>query len=155
MGRYRSAVQDRLILPARVSLTQGTAEAIRLLGRPVPAPNPIHLLIDTGSKRSSLVPSILDHLKPAMAGRANVETSLGTGKSELFWVRLEFPATSLEAVPHLAVARLPMPPSLQDLQGVVGRDLLSVWDFLLYEGRHGRLTIRDVPRGLFGWFGKS
>jgi hypothetical protein len=151
MGRYRSSVYDRLILPARISLPQETEQLYRLLRRPVPTPTAISLLIDTGSKRSSIAPSILNRLMPVAARRIKVETTTGALDTELLWVRLEFPGTSLKPVPQLAVARLPMPPSLQEFHGVVGRDLLSTWDSFLYEGRRGRFTIRDVPPGLFGW----
>jgi hypothetical protein len=69
----------------------------------------------------------------------------------LFWVRLEFPDSSLAAIPQIAVARLPMPPSLRDYHGVIGRDLLGRWESFNYEGRRRRFTIRDSPGGLFGW----
>src|SRR6266404_4959740 len=135
MGRYRSAVHDRLVLPARVQLPRGDERAYRLLGRPVPQVIPIRLIIDTGAKRSSLVPQVLNHLMPTSASRATVETSLGMRQTELYWVRLEFSAGTLAAVPQLAVARLPLPPSLQDYHGLIGRDLLSMWDSFLYEGQ--------------------
>jgi hypothetical protein len=152
MGRYRATVQDRLILPAQVLLTREREQVFRLLGRRIPTPVPVRLIIDTGSKRSSLVPAVLNNLTPLIYKTARVETSLASVETELYWVRLEFPGSSLAAVPELAVARLPMPPSLHDFQGVVGRDLLRIWESFLYEGRRGRLTIRDAPGGLFGWF---
>jgi hypothetical protein len=84
-------------------------------------------------------------------GPARIETSLATGATELFWVRLEFPGTGLEPVAELAVARMAMPPSLATFQGLIGRDLLDRWEYFLYEGRRARFTIRDTPGGLFGW----
>jgi hypothetical protein len=152
MGLFRSAVQDRLTVPARVRLPPGVEEAFRALRRSIPAPIPARLLIDTGSKRSSMVPLILDRLAPTIAGRATVETSFTSAQTELHWVRLEFPGSSLAAVPELAVARLPLPPSLHDFHGVVGRDLLGIWESFHYQGRRRRLTIRDTPPWLFGWF---
>ncbi len=151
MGKFRAPVQDRLILPARTLLTREDEVVFRALGRSIAAPIVVRLLIDTGAKRSSMIPSILDRLNPRPAGRANVETVLASAATELFWVRLEFPGSSLAAVPLVAVARLPMPASLREYQGVVGRDLLSRWESFLYEGRRGRVTIRDTPGGLFGW----
>jgi hypothetical protein len=151
MGVFRATVQDRLILPAQARLTLGDEQAFRMLGRPIPAALAVRLLIDTGSKRSSMVPWILNRLRPTTTHRVTVETSLATTETELFWVRLEFPGTALAAVPELAVARLPMPRSLQDYHGVAGRDILSRWESLLYEGRRSRFTIRDSLGGLFGW----
>jgi hypothetical protein len=151
MGRYRSTVQDHLVMPAQALLTTGTQLLFRQLGRPVVGPVATRLLIDTGSKRSSLVPSVLNRLSPPSMGVVRVETSLASLATELFAIRLEFAASSLAPVPLLAVARLPLPASLRDYQGVIGRDLLSRWESLVYEGRRGRLTIRDTPGGLFGW----
>lgn len=152
MGSYRTTVEDRLVLPAQVLLTRETEQGFRVLGRPMPAPMAVRLMIDTGSGRSTLVPSVLDHLTPLRYTRARVVTSAGSLETELFWVRLEFPGTSLAPVPELAVARLPLPRSVQGFHGLIGRDLLSRWESLHYEGRRRRLTIRDTLPGLFGWF---
>ncbi len=155
MGLLRAAVRDRLILPARTLLPLDVERVFRMLGRPIPAPIAVRLVIDTGSKRSSIVPSVLNCLLPTTAGRAVVETTFASAESELLWVRLEFPGASLAPEPHLAVARLPMPPSLRDYHGVVGRDLLSKWESFLYEGGRGRFTIRDSAGGLLSWLKRS
>src|SRR5262249_3048525 len=138
--------------PARVLQPRGQEQVFQLLGRPVPAPVLVHLIIDTGAKRSSLVPGVINHLQPAYQGSARVETSGRTLRTSLFWVRLEFPDTSLEPSPLLAVARLDMPASLRSCHGVIGRDLLHRWESLLWQGRRGRFTIRETPGGLFSWF---
>ena len=143
MGVYRTAVHDRLEVPARVRLPEGGERAYRLLGRSIPQAIPIRLIIDT-------VPQV--QLAPTSASRATVETRLGMRQTELYWVRLEFMAGTLAAVPRLAVARLPLPSSLQEYHGLIGRDLLSRWYSLLYEGRRGQLTIRDSRAGFFSWF---
>jgi hypothetical protein len=152
MGSYRSTVQDRLVLPAQVLLTRETEQVFRLLGRGIPAAVPLRLMIDTGSGRSSLVPSVLTHLTALPYIGARVETGAGSVQTELYWVRLEFPGSSLAGVPDLAVARLPLPRSLQGFHGLVGRDLLGMWESFPYQGRRRRLTIRDTPPWLFGWF---
>jgi hypothetical protein len=87
-------------------------------------------------------------------GVVRVATSLTAVEANLHWVRLEFPATSLRDAAESSVARLPLPPSLQGFRGLIGRGLLSRWRSLLYEGRRGRLTIRDTPPGPFGWLGR-
>jgi hypothetical protein len=69
-----------------------------------------------------------------------------------FWVRLEFPGTALKPVPELAVARLALPRSLQTFHGVIGRDLLSQCEYLLYEGRRRRFSLRDDRHWLARWF---
>jgi hypothetical protein len=123
MGKYTARVEDHLGLPARACLPRGQQHVRGLLGRELPAPAQVRLLIDTGSSRSSLVPSVIDHLGPLAAGhRVRIETSLASGEATLFWVRLEFPETKLAAVEQLAVVRLALPTSLQQFQGVVGRD---------------------------------
>jgi hypothetical protein len=152
MGKFTTAVRDHFILPAHVLLTRGQEQVVRLLQRPVPALIPVRLLIDTGSKRSTLLPSVIAHLNPRASGSARVETSLAVAETILYWVRLEFPGTSLKAIPELAVARLALPPSLASLHGVIGRDLLSRWDSVLFEGLRRRLTIRDSPGGWVRWF---
>jgi hypothetical protein len=77
-------------------------------------------------------------------------TSLGTTHTRLHWVRLEFPDTDLLPIPILAVARLSLPPNMTGFHGVLGRDVLSRWESFHWQGRRGRLAIRDVP-GWFAW----
>jgi hypothetical protein len=151
MGKFTSAVEGPLIVPAEACLTRGREQELRLLGRPVPAPARVQLVIDTGSKRSTLIPSVLAHLRPTLHGSARIDTTLASGRTSLYWVRLEFPGTALAAVEELAVARLGLPRSLQAFHGVIGRDLLNRWRYFLYEGRRGRFTIRDTGLSLLGW----
>jgi hypothetical protein len=152
MGKYSTAVADHLVLPAHVLLTRGQEQLLRLAGRTIPAFAPVRLVIDTGSKRSTLLPSIVAHLNPPARGRARVETSLASAETNLYWVRLEFPGTALAAIPELAVARLALPASLASFHGVIGRDLLCRWEYVFIEGRRGRLTIRDSAAGWRRWF---
>jgi hypothetical protein len=151
MGKHSVAVQDHLAIDARILLTRGIERARRLLGREVFAPVSVRLSIDTGSKRSALLYSVLDHLGSVAGGVARLETSLGSGTVELHWVRLEFPGTPLLAIPHLLVTRVRMPPILRGFHGVIDRDLLSQWESFQYEGRRRRMTIRDTPGGFFDW----
>lgn len=151
MGRYSAAVVDHLILPAAVRLTL-PAEHLRRRagGQSVPAPIPIRLLIDTGSKRTTLIPGIVRHLNPPGGDSVRVTTPLTVGTSRLFWVRLEFPEAGLASFEHVQVARLAMPPDLAQFHGLLGRDLLRRLESFDYEGRRGRYTLRDGP-GPFGW----
>jgi hypothetical protein len=152
MGKFIASIEDQLILPARASLTQGQEQRLRHAGQPVPASVPVRLLIDTGSKRSTLIPGVLRHLDPPAASDVRVETGLARATARLFWVRLEFPDTSLAPIPILAVARLRLPPTLGTFHGVVGRDLIRHWESLLIEGRRGRFILRDAYTGLRAWF---
>jgi hypothetical protein len=152
MGKYSTAVADHLVLPARALLTRGQEELLRLAGRTAPAFAPVRMLIDTGSKRSTLSPSIVAHLNPIARGRARVETGLASAETNLYWIRLEFPATALAPIPELAVARLALPASLASFHGVIGRDLLLRWEYVFIEGRRGRLTIRDTAARWLRWF---
>lgn len=150
MGKYKAGVQDQLILPGRVSVVAGRREALQLAGRAIPSPEAVRLMIDTGSRRSSLIPGIINRLGAHLGGAVRVETSLASVRADLFWVQLEFPGTGLSPVPETLMTRLPLPPRLHDFHGVIGRDLLSRWEYLLYEGRRGRLTVRDSP-SLWSW----
>jgi hypothetical protein len=121
----------------------------------VPEAVDIRLVIDSGSRRTSLIPEIIDHLGPVRYGAAEVETSAGAISATLHWVRLQFPGTSLGAIPELVVARMPLPPSLRAFQGLIGRDLLHRWESFRYQGRRRRLTVRDRPHWLFGLFARQ
>jgi hypothetical protein len=101
---------------------------------------------------STLIPGLIRQLQPNVAGNVRVDTSVGSRDAQMFWIRLEFPGTSLCPISEVAVARLELPPALTNFHGVVGRDLLRRWHRLLYEGRRGRLTLRDDAPGFFGWF---
>ena len=151
MARYTTRVHDRLILPAQVCLPRGREQLLRMLHRRVPDPVIVQLLIDTGSTRSSLLPSVLAGLNPEQSGVARLETSLAAAEATLFRVRLEFPHTKLEAIPELLVALAPLPPSLSAFHGVIGRDLLRQWESFCYQGRRGRLSIRDRRSWLLRW----
>jgi hypothetical protein len=150
MGKYTAPVVDHLILPARVRLPDGEEHVRRWAGEHVSAAVPIRLLIDTGSKRTTLIPGIIRHLNPQRGDRVRVATSLRAGRARLFWVRLDFPDAGLAPFEHVQVARLAMPPDLAQFHGLLGRDLLRSLDSFLYEGRRVRFTLRDTP-GPFGW----
>jgi hypothetical protein len=151
MGTYTTAVHDRLLMPARVLVSPEQERALRLSGQRVPAGVTVRLLIDTGSGRTTLAPAVLAQLAVPVAAPVRLATGVGSRETSLFWVRLEFPGTALGAIPELAVARLEMPASLRAFQGLIGRDLLGRWGSVRYQGRRGRLTIRDTPGGFFGW----
>ncbi len=151
MGKYTARAQDHLVLPAYALPTLGQQRASRAVKQPVAGGVPVALVIDAASKRSSLIPGIVDHLRLAIASHVTIETSIAVGRTNLHWVRLEFPDTALRPVMELAVARLTMPPSLASFHGLIGRDLLGRWESLWYQGRRGRFTICDIPGGLLGW----
>jgi hypothetical protein len=150
MGRYRATVEDHLILPAVASLPTGPAYFLSRAGRPVLAPVPVRLLIDTGAKRTTLIPGIIRHLDPVVSDPVRVVAPLHTGTTRLFWIKLDFPEAGLAPFELVQVARLAMPPELAQFHGLLGRDLLHRMDSLHYEGRRRRYTLRDTP-GLFGW----
>lgn len=153
MGKYTAEVDDYLVLPARVLLPLARERELHRARQPVPVGVPVRLVIDTGSRRSTLLPSVLTSLDPRPGDAVLVETSTGAEETALFWVRLEFPETLLEPVSHLAVARLELPSSLRGYHGVIGRDLLFRWEWFLLEGRRRRLSLRDNP-SRFGWLGR-
>jgi hypothetical protein len=151
MAKYSATVQDRLILPAQIALLREQEQWLRILGRAVPGPIPVQLLIDTGSTRCSVIPPVLARLNPEQSGVARLATSLATARAGLFRIRLEFPHAKLAPIPELVVARVPLPTSLSAFHGVIGRALLRRWESFCYQGRRGRLTIRDTPGWLWRW----
>jgi hypothetical protein len=150
MGKFTARVQEHLVLPARVRLTPDRERSLHVLGQPVPAPVPIRLLIDTGSKRTTLIPGILRHLQPMLSRPTRITSSFGTGMTQSGWVCLEFPEAGLAPFTEVLVARLPLPPALAQFHGLLGRDLLCRFESFEYEGRRGCYTIRDRP-GLRTW----
>ncbi len=150
MGKYVAAVEDHLILPATVRLPDGEELLRERAGRRVPSAVPIRLLIDTGSKRTTLIPGVVRHLDPRPGSEVRVAAALYAGRARLFWVRLDFPQAGLAAFDLVQVARLAMPPDLAQFHGLLGRDLLQRLHEFNYQGRRGRYTLRDTP-GLLGW----
>jgi hypothetical protein len=150
MGKFSAPVEDHLILPAVASLPSGREFFLRQAGQPVPPPVPVRLLIDTGSKRTTLIPGVILHLDAPGGHGVQVVAPTGILATTLYWVRLEFPATGLAPFELVQVARVPMPPQLAQFHGLLGRDLLQRWASLDYEGQRGCYTLRDRP-GLFAW----
>jgi hypothetical protein len=148
MGQYTALVEDHLILPARVRLPPDEERWLAGSGGNVPIPVPICLIIDTGAKRTTLIPGIVRHLQPTPGIEAHVVTPQGSAITDLFWVCLEFPEAGLTSFPEVLVARLAMPPLLAQFHGLLGRDLLGRLHSFEYLGRRGRYTLRDAP----GWF---
>ena len=124
MGKYTAQVTDHLILPASVRLPDGDEHFLQAAGQRVSAPVPIRLLIDTGSKRTTLIPGAIDHLNPRQGDIVRIATALHAGAARLFWVRLDFPEAGLTPFEHVQVARLAMPPESAQFHGLLGRDLL-------------------------------
>jgi hypothetical protein len=150
MGTFLAPVEDHLILPARVGLIAGDEHHRRRAGRSVPTPVSLRMLIDTGANRTTLIPGIIGHLDPSAGPDVHLNTPSGQRDATLYWVRLDFPSTGLASFEHMQVASLEMPAALAQFHGLIGRDLLRIWDEFRYQGRRGRYLIRDAP-GPFGW----
>jgi hypothetical protein len=148
MGKFTASVEDHLILPARVRRPPGDEHFLAAVGRRVPAPVSVRLLIDTGARRTTLIPGIVSHLDPTPERDVRVNAPLASGDTTLFWVCLEFPGTGLPSFSELLLARLPMPPGLAQFHGLLGRDLLARLHSFEYQGRRGQYSLRDTP----GWF---
>ena len=125
-------------------------QARRRVGRRVADPVAVHLLIDTGTKRTTLNPAVLRHLEAEPGHDVQLITPAEQMAATMFWVRLEFPGTRLASFDYVQVARLEMPPALRHSHGLLGRDLLRMWDEFRSQGRRGRYLIYDTP-GLLGW----
>src|SRR5258708_2014275 len=132
MGTYRVPVEDHLFLPSVVRLSAGPAHFVQQSGEAVPSPVTIRLLIDTGSRRTTLIPSIIRHLGPPAGGEARVITPTGAVAAPLYWVRLDFPETGLASFDQVKVACLPLPPILSPFHPLLARDLLRRLEASLY-----------------------
>jgi hypothetical protein len=150
MGKCFALVQDHLILPARARVPAGRAEVLRAMGRGLPTPVALRLVIDTGTRRTTLIPGIVRHLQLSAGSMARLVTPVGSALTDLVWVCLEFPGTGLAPFPEVLVARHPLPPVLAQFHGLLGRDLLQRLDSFEYLGRRGMYTLRDTP-GWLGW----
>jgi hypothetical protein len=150
MGKYTSAVDDHLTLPARVGVSQGEAHRLRRQGKPIPNPISVRFLIDTGAKRTTLSPEFIRQFGLASGTRVQVLTASGTLATRFYWMQIEFPEAGLAAFEHVQVASLAMPAALSQFHGLLGRDLLGSLDSLLYEGQNNRYTLRDRS-GPFSW----
>jgi hypothetical protein len=84
MGKFVATVQDHLILPALVSLSAGPAHLRQQAGQPVPAPVSVRFLIDTGAKRTTLIPGVVSHLDPPSGDEVRLITPLAVGAATLF-----------------------------------------------------------------------
>jgi hypothetical protein len=125
MARFTAPVEDHLVLQADVRLPPAHERYLVAVGQRVPAPVPVRLVIDTGSKRTCLIPGIFERLRPTSGAIAHVITSLGSTLTDLAWVCLEFPGAGLASFREVLVARLAMPPALSHFHGLLGRDLLA------------------------------
>ncbi len=117
-------------------------------GESVPIPVPVRLIVDTGAKRTTLIPGIIRHLQPTPDREVHLVTPTERVVTNLFWVCLEFPEAGLASFSEILVARHPMPPSLAHFHGLLGRDLLCRLHSFEYLGRRAQYTLRDTP----GWF---
>src|SRR5690242_19656959 len=120
MGKYTAAVDDHLELPALACLPAGDARLRRRSAARVPAPVPVRLVIDTGSRRTTLIPGVIRQLELMATTQVRVATALSSGVTYLFWVRLDFPKTGLAAFDPVQVASLDMPARLSRFHGVLG-----------------------------------
>src|SRR5258707_15564404 len=101
MGKFRAPVADQLILPAVVGLPAGEIRSRRYSGRPVPEAVPIRFLIDTGAKRTTLIPGLIDRFAPQISRTVRILPPLAVGTASMYWVRLEFPEAGLAAFEKL------------------------------------------------------
>jgi hypothetical protein len=143
MGINRSAVEDLLVVPVRVSQSvagAGVAPQVRG-GRPSTL---ARLIVDTGSRYCNLKPEFVDGLGLSLVRPIQVHTHTGQGATGLYEADMSFPGGTLAPLRQVLVARLPMPEILKDYDGVIGRRVLRRW-YTLYGGPPSRLTIRDTP----------
>jgi hypothetical protein len=146
MGILRNRVHDELVVQALVSPIM--EESLR--GQDTPQRLFVHLIVDTGSKHSSLTPAVLGRLGCPPGRPVRVQTHVGEGVTNYYAVRLEFPFSTLTPLPEVRVVALEMPIVFANYYaGVVGRDALRRWA-TLYNGPRRRLTVRDRP-SLWGW----
>lgn len=124
---------------------RAAAQALIARGRPVPAPQAVRALIDTGADRTAIHPVVLGSIASPPAGTARVRRPGGTGASrsvDLHDVRLAIAGSPTPAIPTTwveleAVAVAPANPGILAL---IGRDLLAHCQFF-YDGWRGELLL--------------
>lgn len=134
MGVYRSQLQgdrDPPFLLARVSSLRQPELALT-----------VRLVLDTGSRRSTLISAILNQLRLPSIGEIVLQTALAQSRVRLFNVRIEFALGSLLPIPRMIVVGAPVPRKLSGFDGVIGRDILSRWEIFI-SGPRKRLVVRD------------
>ncbi len=118
------------------------ADALREAGRPVPLPVVVPALLDTGSARTLIDPTIVDQLRIEPAGLTRLQTATtGTayGVRQTFDVGFRWgaPQVSLVSGCHQVIAS-----DLGSLgvRALIGRDLLNRCH-LVYNGPHDEFTL--------------
>jgi hypothetical protein len=148
MGVYRSRVSDLLLIPVEVSRPQALGDA-RARQDPQRRRILVSLVLDTGAGYCSLKPAVIERLDLPLQRRARVHTHVGNSGAGLYAARLAFPLSSLVPLARVLVAGLEMPVNLAAHDGVIGRNVLRMWE-TLYSGPRRQLTVRD-GRSLWGW----
>jgi hypothetical protein len=149
MGIYRGRVQDVLFLPVSVSLPYSPSQAAVGQRPRTPRRALVSLILDTGAKYCSLTPELVAYLDLPFRGPVRVGTHFGVGQTGLHGASFAFPGSSLSPLASVLVVALPMPSRLAAYQGVIGRNVLDLWENF-YSGPRRRLAIRDTP-SFWGW----
>jgi hypothetical protein len=123
------------------------AQALIARGRPVPPPQTVRALIDTGADRTAIHPIALGSIQSPPSGTARVRRPGGASafrRVDLHDVRLTIAGAPMPSIPAawaeieaVAVAVAPANPSILAL---IGRDMLAHCQFF-YDGWRGELLL--------------
>ena len=138
---------DGPIIALTLGLSWADIQALRMAGRPVPAPVAVQALIDTGAEASCVDPSVLAPLitgvPPGRFVFANVPAASGVTPAGEYTVSLTVVHPSGNRRANLVLANQPVvevPLGALGCDFLVGRDVLARC-LLVYNGPAGRLTL--------------
>lgn len=122
------------------------AQALIARGRPVPAPNTVRALIDTGADRSAIHPMVLRSISSPPAGTVRVRRPGGTGSFrgvDLHDVRLAISGTPTPAIPTawVEIEAVAVAPANPGILALIGRDMPAHSQFFYDGWRSERIPV--------------
>jgi hypothetical protein len=122
-----------------------TTASLAAAGQPVPSPQLIRALIDTGTDATGIDAQVLSRLHLTPFQQSSTQTLAGRLRVSLFQVSLSIPQTARAAPPlsvldQLIVMALPSPPP--GIDALLGLDVLDRL-LLIFDGPNGELIVAD------------
>jgi hypothetical protein len=138
-------IPDGPVITVRIAPIRQDLARRRRTGQPLPAPQEIVALIDTGAEISCIDPSVANALQlvPKQFGTVNVPAVGGMGYSTFYKVELVVPhptalASQFLVIPDLDVVEVALTAFGYD--AVIGRDVLA-YCVLVYDGLAGAFVL--------------
>jgi len=136
---------DGPVVEVSLWIGRAASRALVALGQPVPVPQTLRALIDTGADRTAIHPGALGLIQSPPAGIVKVRRPGFVSASRsvnLHDVRLAFayPAASPVRAPWVEVEAVAVVPADPGILALIGRDMLAHCQFL-YDGLKSELLL--------------